>query len=97
MCLKEIGWKGVDGLMWFRKGKMVISCEGGKKPSRSIRYMEFLDQLRNYLLFKRESTLRSYLINGSDVLKPEGSCDDDDLCAVTDAVEIKAMEVSVDI
>jgi hypothetical protein len=52
------------------------------------------------LLFKRESTLWSYLINGCDVLKPEGSCDDDDdddLCAVTDAVEIKAMEVSVDI
>jgi len=43
MSLKEIGLKGVDKLMWFRKGKMAISCEGGKKASSSIKYMGFLD------------------------------------------------------
>jgi hypothetical protein len=44
ICLRKIGWEGVDWLhLNSRYGPVAGSCEHGNKPSGSIKGGEFLD------------------------------------------------------
>jgi hypothetical protein len=51
MDLKERGWDGVTGFMWFTIG----TCGHGNEPVDSINYREFLDALKNCQFLKKGS------------------------------------------
>jgi hypothetical protein len=43
MDLQKVGWGAWTGLIWFRIGTVVSSCEYGNETSGSIKCGEFLD------------------------------------------------------
>jgi hypothetical protein len=43
MDLREIGWDGMDWMIWFRIGTSGGLCEHGTEPSSSIRCWEILE------------------------------------------------------
>jgi hypothetical protein len=45
------------GSMWLRQGQVTGSCGCGNKPSGSIKYEKFLDQLRTSQLLNKDSAL----------------------------------------
>jgi hypothetical protein len=67
MDLKEIGWESVDliGLAQERDPGRGGPCEDDNEVSVSMRCRNFLDLLRNCLLFKRYSMIWSWLVTCS--------------------------------
>ena len=55
MDLQEVGCWGMDWIELAQEGQVAGACECGNEPSGSIKYMEFLDQLINCQLLKKDS------------------------------------------
>jgi len=61
---KETGQEGMDWIHLAQdRGPMVGSCEHGNEPSDFMKGREFLNQVNDYYLLKKDSAPQSQLLN----------------------------------
>jgi hypothetical protein len=60
--LREIGWGGMDWMIWLRIGTSGGSCEHGNEPACSIKFWKILSNSK--LWFLKEASVRgSWLVS----------------------------------